>query len=189
MTDPLLNNQKQTAGFADTIRTVVSKYTMIPEDDIGIKTRKREIVQARQLCMYFAKWMTSMSLTSIGETYGDKDHATVLHACRTVENLRETDRKYRGMHYNIQEDLDKLAVNTYDDTLVCILCGQAKIQTKAWVDPNSNTVIEKFNIEENSPLDNWCEDCEAGVPLITRKKYNEAQEELELKKTDKALGF
>ncbi len=50
------------------------------------KTRKREIVQCRQLAMYFSKQMTKNSLAMIGKHCGNKDHATVLHACKTVNN-------------------------------------------------------------------------------------------------------
>jgi len=53
-------------------------------------------VQARQLAMYFAKKYTKASLSSIGSQIGKRDHATVLHACKTVSNLSETDRVFRG---------------------------------------------------------------------------------------------
>jgi len=61
-----------------------------------LKTRKREIVQARQLAMFFSKRMTKSSLSSIGLHCGNKDHATVLHACRTVNNLIETDKQFKA---------------------------------------------------------------------------------------------
>jgi chromosomal replication initiator protein len=67
------------------------------------KTRKREVVQARQISMYFSKKMTKSSLASIGAHCGGKDHATVLHACRTVNNLQETDKHFR----KYLEDLEK----------------------------------------------------------------------------------
>ena len=51
------------------------------------KTRKRHIVQARQLAMFFAKKLTKASLANIGQQIGHRDHATVLHACKTVDNL------------------------------------------------------------------------------------------------------
>ena len=58
-------------------------------------TRKREIVQARQIAMFFSKSLTKSSLATIGSQIGDKDHATVLHACKTVNNLIETDKRFR----------------------------------------------------------------------------------------------
>lgn len=87
----------------DYIQKVVCDYFNLPLDLLKSKTRKREVVQARQIAMYFAKQLTKSSLASIGAHCGGKDHATVLHACRTVNNLMDTDKKFR--HY-IQE-LDK----------------------------------------------------------------------------------
>ena len=87
----------------DYIQKVVCDYFNLPIDSIQSRTRKREIVQARQLAMYFAKKMTKSSLAIIGLQCGNKDHATVLHACKTVSNLAETDKQFR---YWV-EDLEK----------------------------------------------------------------------------------
>ena len=53
------------------------------------------MVQARQLAMFFSKKYTKSSLSTIGSQIGQRDHATVLHACKTVENLIETDREFK----------------------------------------------------------------------------------------------
>ena len=87
----------------DFIQKVVCDYFNLPVDAINSKTRKREIVQARQLAMYFAKKHTKASLATIGLHCGNKDHATVLHACRTVNNLIDTDKQFRIY----VEELDK----------------------------------------------------------------------------------
>ena len=87
----------------DYIQKVVCDYFNLPIESIQSRTRKREIVQARQLAMYFAKKMTKSSLAIIGLQCGNKDHATVLHACKTVVNLAETDKQFR---YWVN-DLDK----------------------------------------------------------------------------------
>jgi chromosomal replication initiator protein len=58
------------------------------------KTRKREVVEARQVSMYFAKHMTRDSLATIGMKIGGKDHATVLYACKTINNLIDSDKKF-----------------------------------------------------------------------------------------------
>lgn len=80
----------------DFIQKLVCDFFNIPNEVINSKTRKREIVQARQLAMYFAKKHTKASLATIGLHCGNKDHATVLHACRTVNNLIETDKQFRS---------------------------------------------------------------------------------------------
>ncbi len=80
----------------DYIQKTVCEYFKVKLEDIQSKTRKRDVVQARQLAMYFAKQYTKASLASIGTQIGKRDHATVLHACKTVKNLQETDKQFRG---------------------------------------------------------------------------------------------
>ena len=80
----------------DYIQKIVCDYFNIPVDALNSKTRKREIVQARQLSMFFSKKHTKSSLASIGLHCGNKDHATVLHACKTVLNLIETDKQFKS---------------------------------------------------------------------------------------------
>ena len=87
----------------DYIQKVVCDTLSLPVESIQQTSRKREIVQARQLSMYFAKKITKSSLAVIGMQCGNKDHATVLHACKTIENLRQTDRYIRGL----VDDLEK----------------------------------------------------------------------------------
>ena len=77
------------------IQKIVCDYFGIPVEAINAKTRKREIVQVRQISMYFAKKYTHLPLSVIGAYCGNKDHATVLHACRTIRNLSETDKKMK----------------------------------------------------------------------------------------------
>lgn len=79
------------------IRNTVCDYFKITPELIVSKTRKREIVQARQITMYLVRNLTKTSLASIGSQMGGKDHATVLHACNTVSDLIDTDRNIR--HY------------------------------------------------------------------------------------------
>jgi chromosomal replication initiator protein len=79
----------------DFIQKIICDYFNIPVDQLNSKTRKRDIVQARQLAMFFSKKLTKSSLATIGLHCGNKDHATVLHACRTVTNLIETDKNFK----------------------------------------------------------------------------------------------
>jgi chromosomal replication initiator protein len=102
MIDKFVKNQAREVSI-DYIQKVVCDYFDMPIELLKSKTRKREVVQARQIAMYFAKKMTKSSLASIGSHCGGKDHATVLHACRTVNNLSETDKQFRLY----LEELDK----------------------------------------------------------------------------------
>jgi len=92
--DKFVKNTKREVSI-DYIQKVVSNYFELDVATLQSKTRKRHIVQARQLAMYFAKRMTKASLASIGSQIGKRDHATVLHACKTVDNLTETDKQFR----------------------------------------------------------------------------------------------
>jgi chromosomal replication initiator protein len=102
MIDKFVKNTSREISI-DFIQKIVCDYFNIPVESINSKTRKREIVQARQLAMYFAKKHTKASLATIGHYCGNKDHATVLHACRTVNNLIDTDKQFRIY----VEELDK----------------------------------------------------------------------------------
>ena len=79
----------------DYITKTVCDYFNLSVDSLIVNTRKRETVQARQIAMYFSKSLTKSSLASIGSQIGGKDHATVLHACRTVANLKDTDKNFK----------------------------------------------------------------------------------------------
>ena len=69
------------------------------------KTRKREIVQARQISMYFAKRLTKFSLAKIALETGKKDHATCLHGIKTVNNLMDSDKHFRLQILEIEKQL------------------------------------------------------------------------------------
>ena len=79
----------------DQILNKVCDYYGIKPDLLQSRSRKREIVQARQVAMYFSKNMTNSSLSAIGSVIGGRDHATVLHACKAVKNLKETNTDFK----------------------------------------------------------------------------------------------
>ena len=82
----------------DYIKTVVCQAMNVDVSSLESKSRKRDIVQARQVAMYFAKSLTkNYSLQHIGSHIAGRDHSTVLHSCKAVANLMDTDRKFRTM--------------------------------------------------------------------------------------------
>jgi chromosomal replication initiator protein len=95
MIDKFVKNTAKEVSI-DYIQKVVCDYFDLPMELLKSKTRKREVVQARQIAMYFSKKMTKSSLANIGMHCGGKDHATVLHACKTVNNLMDTDKRFKG---------------------------------------------------------------------------------------------
>jgi chromosomal replication initiator protein len=79
----------------DIIQKMVCEYFDVPYEKLLEKTRKREIVQARQITMYLAKAFTKNSLKTIGEHFGGRDHTTVIHSCQTVKDLMDSDSIFR----------------------------------------------------------------------------------------------
>lgn len=87
----------------ESILEVVCKYYNLDTAAIQNSSRKREIVQARQVTMYLAKKYTDSSFSHIGKLVGRRDHATVLHACKTVKDQIETNRSFRSSVEEIED--------------------------------------------------------------------------------------
>lgn len=105
MIDKFVKNTAREVSI-EYIQKIVCDYFDLPIELLKSKTRKREIVQARQIAMYFSKKMTKSSLANIGLHCGGKDHATVLHACRTVNNLSETDKHFKKYLVDLEKKLN-----------------------------------------------------------------------------------
>ena len=91
----LSNYEKKSISIDDIIKTV-SSYYGVEVSAINTRSRKREVVLVRQVAMFLAKKYLDMSSAKIGQYIGDRDHATVLHACKAVTNLAETDKQFRN---------------------------------------------------------------------------------------------
>ncbi len=85
----------------DNIQRVVAEYYKIKVSDLHSKRRSRSVARPRQVAMYLAKDLTHHSLPEIGEVFGGRDHTTVLHACRKIKELLESDA-------DIKEDIKNL---------------------------------------------------------------------------------
>ncbi|TDI73790.1 MAG: chromosomal replication initiator protein DnaA [Bacteroidetes bacterium] len=88
------------------IQRLVCDYFSIEEDLVRAKTRKREVVQARQVAMYFSKQLTQHSLKTIGLHFGGRDHSTVIHANQSVENQIDTEPKLAEMIEEIRHKIE-----------------------------------------------------------------------------------
>ena len=90
----------------DAIVRTVCEYFNITRDALLSKTRKRQIVQARQIAMYECRSrIPGCSLSTIGAELGGKDHATVLHSCTTVQDLIDTDKAFKQYVTDIEDML------------------------------------------------------------------------------------
>jgi chromosomal replication initiation ATPase DnaA len=83
------------------------KWIVVTPDKIELRNSKREIVEARQFCHYFSHQYMALSLYEIGQNFGRKDHATVLHSIRTIKNLLESDKRIQKIHGEINEKIKK----------------------------------------------------------------------------------
>lgn len=90
------------------IQRVVCDYLNIPGDLIRAKTRKQEVVSARQIAMYIAKELTNSSLKTIGLHFGGRDHSTVIHAYQSVEDQMKLDSKYQATVSHIKRKIEML---------------------------------------------------------------------------------
>jgi chromosomal replication initiator protein len=91
----LLVNNVRTPLSIEQIQKSVSEFFDIPIDLLRAKTRRQEVVIARQVAMYLTKEMTNSSLKTIGIHFGGRDHSTVIHACQAVEEFLKTDTSYK----------------------------------------------------------------------------------------------
>jgi chromosomal replication initiator protein len=89
------------------IQRVVANHFGIPDDLLRAKTRKQEIVNARQIAMYLAKELTNSSLKTIGLHFGGRDHSTVIHAYQTVEDSTHLDNKQKSVIQHLRNNIER----------------------------------------------------------------------------------
>ena len=90
----------------EAIQNYVCDYFGIDTNKVREKTRKQEIVEARQMAMYLAKQYTKSSLKTIGLHFGGRDHSTVIHAISTVENRLNTNTKYKRILSELEQKIE-----------------------------------------------------------------------------------
>ena len=89
----------------ENIQKTVADYFKLRVADLLSKKRSRSIARPRQLAMALAKELTNHSLPEIGDAFGGRDHTTVLHGCRRIESLRETDKRVDNDFLNLLRTL------------------------------------------------------------------------------------
>lgn len=86
-----LNEEAQNQVTMEKIQSVVTKYYDLRQGDLLSRRRPQNIAGPRQVAMYLCRMFTSHSLQEIGDSFGGRDHGTVIHACKTVENMMDQD--------------------------------------------------------------------------------------------------
>ena len=105
LVEKLVQNSTQEISI-EYIINVVCKHLNVSIEEFNSKSKKREMVQARQIVMYLAKkYDGSLSLVTIGQQCGGKNHATVIHSIKAVENLLETDKQFRALVSEIEKKI------------------------------------------------------------------------------------
>lgn len=94
----------------DYIQKTVSEYFKVEVDALKDKTRKKEIVIARQVAMYFSKEYTDHSLKAIGYHFGGRDHSTVIHAVQSVNDMMDTNAGFKASIEELKKKLKMRAV-------------------------------------------------------------------------------
>jgi len=89
----------------ENIQRIVADYYKIKVADLLSKRRTRSVARPRQMAMALAKELTNHSLPEIGDAFGGRDHTTVLHACRKINELKESDASIREDHNNFMRTL------------------------------------------------------------------------------------
>ncbi len=90
----------------ENITKVVCDYLNIDENKVRDKTRKKEVVLARQVAMFLSKELTKSSLKTIGLHFGGRDHSTVIHSCSSIDQLRLTDSSLEEMIDNLRNQIE-----------------------------------------------------------------------------------
>ena len=90
----------------DNITKTVCSALSVDENKLRDKTRKKEIVLARQLAMFFSKELTKSSLKTIGLHFGGRDHSTVIHSCNSIEQMQQEDSSIKTLVENLRSQIE-----------------------------------------------------------------------------------
>ena len=102
----IATDRKTSTLTIETITKVVCEHLGVAENKIRDKTRKKEIVLARQIAMYLAKELTLSSLKTIGLHFGGRDHSTVIHACNSIEDYKRKDSSFQLIIEDIRNKVE-----------------------------------------------------------------------------------
>ena len=92
-------------SIEDIVRKV-SEVSRVPEKEIIGKSRKMELVEARQISMYLCRDIMEISLNNIGVYFGGRDHTTVMHAVKTINDKKLKDVRLKKMVESLKQELD-----------------------------------------------------------------------------------
>ena len=91
------------------IKNVVTGYFNVTNEELSSAVRKRPVVMARQLAMYFCKNLTDSSLKVIGAQFGNRDHSTVIHSVKTVTDTCDVDEDFKKIVATLEDKIKTVA--------------------------------------------------------------------------------
>ncbi|MDE2730762.1 MAG: chromosomal replication initiator protein DnaA [Bacteroidota bacterium] len=103
-----LITSSQVTLTTDHIQKIVCHYLNVDQRLLSGRTRRREIVQARHLAMYFCREFTQHTTSKIGEAFGGRDHSTVIHAIKSINNQIETNANFKSVVKNVRQQIGHL---------------------------------------------------------------------------------
>ncbi len=101
---------RQTAVTVEDIQKIVAGFFDTSEESLRAKTRKQEVVIARQTAMYLTKELTHLPLKTVGSHFGGRDHSTVIYACQVISNLLANDAKFRNKYDRIRKKIELIGM-------------------------------------------------------------------------------
>lgn len=101
---------RRTAVTVEDIQKIVAGFFDISEESLRAKTRKQEIVIARQTAMYLTKELTQLPLKTVGSHFGGRDHSTVIYACQVISDLLANDERFRAKYDRIRKKIDLIGM-------------------------------------------------------------------------------
>jgi chromosomal replication initiator protein len=101
---------RKTAVTVEDIQKIVASFFDISEESLRAKTRKQEVVIARQTAMYLTKELTHLPLKTVGSHFGGRDHSTVIYACQVISDLLSNDEKFRDKYTKIRKKIELIGM-------------------------------------------------------------------------------
>ena len=101
---------RKTAVTVEDIQKIVAAVFDVTEEQLRGKTRKQEIVIARQTAMYLTKELTQLPLKTIGSHFGGRDHSTVIYACQIIGDLLSNDDRFREKYDRIKKKIEMIGM-------------------------------------------------------------------------------
>lgn len=166
--NPLLYKpDKQGAGFLDEIlKIVIDDFPGMTEKQLQTKTRNPDIVLARQFAHRLARHFTNCSLSEIGNRIGQKDHSTVLHSSKTIDNLADAYPSVKERYNKLFNRITNVALLKSRGVQVCSQCGSSDLYANVTISVITMRIVTEVNYNNV-----FCKSCMEQVRAMPEIDY------------------